>query len=167
MRPSHRPPMRIIPAYAGSTSPHPSSLPSGTDHPRIRGEHAWLIAGLINQAGSSPHTRGARCRWICLRWCPGIIPAYAGSTPMEMYRCPSSRDHPRIRGEHWKKCRIVTGIVGSSPHTRGARPTPTDSYSRVSDHPRIRGEHALSELLTDDVRGSSPHTRGAPSQMRL
>ena len=115
----------IIPAYAGSTglsstartrftgsSPHTRGarlprrrprLPSG-DHPRIRGEH--LLPPLERAVDD------------------GIIPAYAGSTPI---RAP-----------------MRTPTAGSSPHTRGAHLTTStniphsailDSVVRV--HPRI------------------------------
>ena len=70
----------IIPAYAGSTMRRPQVLDRVADHPRIRGEHVFAYPTLIQDGGSSPHTRGApACRG------PGteagrIIPAYAGST---------------------------------------------------------------------------------------
>ena len=133
------------------------------DHPRIRGEHLvykllqGFRAGIIpayagstarrcptppRGLGSSPHTRGARCR-----------------TPFPIPRC---RDHPRIRGEH---CAVAilsfddVGIIpayagstpscpappfryrGSSPHTRGAQGQALSSHQAGRDHPRIRGEH--------------------------
>ena len=50
---------------------------------------------------------------------------------------------------------------GSSPHTRGAPPTPQIGGRRWSDHPRIRGEHIHRRLLLGHGAGSSPHTRGA------
>ena len=70
----------IIPAYAGSTRWRRRSWPDNSDHPRIRGEHVFAYPTLIQDGGSSPHTRGARSRsaaWLSPR---GIIPAYAGST---------------------------------------------------------------------------------------
>ncbi len=91
-----------------------------------------------------------------------IIPAYAGSTHMSVMSFLTS--------------------LGSSPHTRGARP-PTSTWSRRrGDHPRIRGEHkkgspwaqavtgiipayagstSARALMVMPSRGSSPHTRGA------
>ena len=50
------------------------------DHPRIRGEHivAWMAKH--ENAGSSPHTRGARLHERRRLRTEGIIPAYAGST---------------------------------------------------------------------------------------
>ena len=53
--------VRIIPAYAGSTTWTSSGTASGADHPRIRGEHRRLL-----------RRPGQPAR---------IIPAYAGSTP--------------------------------------------------------------------------------------
>ena len=136
--------------HSGS-SPHTRGAPGpclrraacARDHPRIRGEHAYM-----------GHCRDGR---------QGIIPAYAGSTSHISYVPPFSsgssphtrgargpkllhrqwnRDHPRIRGEHHWVCNadgILDGIIpayagstqhmhirlpaetGSSPHTRGAR----------------------------------------------
>ena len=75
-------------------------------------------------------------------------------------------------------------MVGSSPHTRGARHhhrhrraamgiipayagstrSRLISWTRWVDHPRIRGEHTDSLQPGDIVFGSSPHTRGAPAK---
>ena len=56
------PSTRIIPAYAGSTTPPGLRARVLRDHPRIRGEHAGELAGRVGGLGSSPHTRGARGR---------------------------------------------------------------------------------------------------------
>ena len=74
--------VRIIPAYAGSTMPAPSSPSSERDHPRIRGEHMLAMARFKWEGGSSPHTRGARAHRGPQVPANGIIPAYAGSTPI-------------------------------------------------------------------------------------
>ena len=50
---------------------------------------------------------------------------------------------------------------GSSPHTRGARPTNSSRRRSCRDHPRIRGEHFLWWWSLSEGVGSSPHTRGA------
>ena len=50
---------RIIPAYAGSTTPPTRSRSRPADHPRIRGEHVTSRKSKPAGAGSSPHTRGA------------------------------------------------------------------------------------------------------------
>ena len=132
---------RIIPAYAGSTSPHTRATRGPT--------------------GSSPHTRGAPTPPFTSRASTRIIPAYAGSTLGCSPASIGNPDHPRIRGEH-----LIDGIggfplAGSSPHTRGAPPLSQQStrpiriipayagsthavlskFTAVQDHPRIRGEH--------------------------
>ena len=92
---------RIIPAYAGSTL-------------YFRPRH-WATGG------SSPHTRGAPPGH---RRAPGpvrIIPAYAGSTTTRTTPGSSTRDHPRIRGEHVPAELRTSLLTGSSPHTRGAQ----------------------------------------------
>ena len=134
--------------------------------------------------GSSPHTRGARCRARAGRGPVGIIPAYAGSTPPASLVGPTPSDHPRIRGEHITDKEPATPTQGSSPHTRGARVHQTtmttkrgiipayagstmvvvSSTGRRRDHPRIRGEHPTDIDGRSQQSGSSPHTRGAPAE---
>ena len=172
----------IIPAYAGSTTRVRRIWTRLRDHPRIRGEHlmarVWKIFGM----GSSPHTRGARIHPADFQQRQGIIPAYAGSTRSNCRPRLSSRDHPRIRGEHVEVTSETFVIWGSSPHTRGA---PRDwaralhgtgiipayagstAYCFLAvmlrrDHPRIRGEHTGIKVEDFSRWGSSPHTRGAP-----
>ena len=151
----------IIPAYAGSTYREIGFETIDMDHPRIRGEHAiseWLGS---DDAGSSPHTRGAREDERVSRVGEGIIPAYAGSTGDDPSQERSRRDHPRIRGEHRPAARRVDHLLGSSPHTRGAPWTWAVSGTAKKDHPRIRGEHAAWMPSIIIASGSSPHTRGA------
>ena len=90
----------IIPAYAGSTPSSSAPCPASQDHPRIRGEHLHECYNSDGEAGSSPHTRGARAGRRSGRNRLGIIPAYAGSTRAGRKRSVACRDHPRIRGEH-------------------------------------------------------------------
>ena len=110
----------IIPAYAGSTAFASSHFALSTDHPRIRGEHGVSAYNFTRQAGSSPHTRGARVFDEDRGQVEGIIPAYAGSTSLVMRSCCLGRDHPRIRGEHFHTAVEQGARDGSSPHTRGA-----------------------------------------------
>ena len=90
----------IIPAYAGSTFASICLRMRSPDHPRIRGEHCRRQAIVVTPPGSSPHTRGARCRCGRDRGAPRIIPAYAGSTSLARGGFGRPADHPRIRGEH-------------------------------------------------------------------
>lgn len=49
-----------------------------------------------------------------------IIPACAGNTVGTGHMSANSVDHPRMRGEHCVDMPNPTGILGTSPHTRGA-----------------------------------------------
>ena len=153
----------IIPAYAGSTTK--SVMPNGKtqgssphtrgalfryhlfqavieDHPRIRGEHRkyplsfrkslWIIPAYAGSTllslthnlpclGSSPHTRGAR-----------------HPPPPTICR---SRDHPRIRGEHFLLCAHYPNTIRIIPAYAGSTQT--------------------GQKLVQTATGSSPHTRGA------
>ena len=71
---------RIIPAYAGSTSPGWPPPRLSEDHPRIRGEHFATRRPRMSMPGSSPHTRGAPAIFSSSIGMIRIIPAYAGST---------------------------------------------------------------------------------------
>ena len=73
-------PVRIIPAYAGSTAGSAAGRLARRDHPRIRGEHTRTSTTPRGHPGSSPHTRGARSSPRRSSASAGIIPAYAGST---------------------------------------------------------------------------------------
>ena len=176
---------RIIPAYAGSTTGSAAPETSGEDHPRIRGEHRLETDQTPQDAGSSPHTRGARGFEGVGPLAPGIIPAYAGSTRVWLCGVERRRHHPRIRGEHAEGGMGKLRQSGSSPHTRGARlpgwrraparwiiPAYAGSTCRlsrldalVSDHPRIRGEHDHAGVQREKRGGSSPHTRGAHGEL--
>ena len=158
--------LRIIPAYAGSTTKTPKNRFAERDHPRIRGEHGFIICQRFLRVGSSPHTRGALpgIRWAGVP--NGIIPAYAGSTTLIASSFRPGPDHPRIRGEHLGPAHERGVKPGSSPHTRGARPQTYVRYEvygiipayagstrrvigtlpKPADHPRIRGEHFRSGL---------------------
>ena len=93
-------PEGIIPACTGSTTRcrTPSSRP--WDHPRMCGEHSVPSPGRPPLAGSSPHVRGALVFGNGGVDVDGIIPACTGSTSTPAPRRTTSRDHPRMYGEH-------------------------------------------------------------------
>ena len=175
------PPVRIIPAYAGSTGHDQDGGRRPQDHPRIRGEHWPPPPPVPGPPGSSPHTRGAPQDARHGRKLEGIIPAYAGSTSPDSAPSGPGKDHPRIRGEHAMLRKMMMSAPGSSPHTRGAHlgrldgedeggiiPAYAGSTARARrrpfgrrDHPRIRGEHRRVSRISGMSSGSSPHTRGA------
>ena len=117
-RPVHRA-LRIIPAYAGSTSGRVRRAYLSWDHPRIRGVHASVSRIVNSIPGSSPHTRGPPSMNSCKVSHNGIIPAYAGSTHPLTLKPSAEWDHPRIRGVHTTMTKAEIGCIGSSPHTRG------------------------------------------------
>ena len=158
---SPRPGGGIIPACAGSTSSALLGWPEFGDHPRVRGEHALsAVSGLVFR-GSSPRARGAlisRTHWLTVR---GIIPACAGSTPDPHRATCQSRDHPRVRGEHPRRHRLVPirrGIIPACAGSTGAR---AEASPHRGDHPRVRGEHTFRSPPRTIERGSSPRARGA------
>ena len=172
----------IIPAYAGSTGdPHQKGR-GYRDHPRIRGEHIIGSIGMLIGWGSSPHTRGAHWKKARIVTGIGIIPAYAGSTPLKPSDSPiRSGSSPHTRGAHHARMvqatprRIIPAYAGSTliaarPFTMLPRIIPAYAGSTraapspatpPADHPRIRGEHGGQGAAAPGVGGSSPHTRGA------
>ena len=174
--------LRIIPAYAGSTSVYSATVRLSSDHPRIRGEHAENLPPSGAPGGSSPHTRGARegraarergdgssphtrgaprKRYRGFR--PGrIIPAYAGSTKVFVPASLVSSDHPRIRGEHVRPQVAEPGFEGSSPHTRGALAASLAVESTEGIIPAYAGSTAAAAWASDPV-ADHPRIRGEHS----
>ena len=171
----------IIPAYAGSTVGSAMLTSMSRDHPRVCGEHSFFPPIVIVVSGSSPRMRGARRVHDDAAPRVGIIPAYAGSTRAASSTAMSSRDHPRVCGEHRRSCTPRWSREGSSPRMRGA-PSPTPALARrmriipayagstylsiVStkpnrDHPRVCGEHISEWAANQAETGSSPRMRGA------
>ena len=157
------------------------------DHPRLRGEHPPDNVVAMYLSGSSPLTRGVPHTLRHPELAPGIIPAYAGSTPKSYSRWALWRDHPRLRGEHRNSVLCAALMLGSSPLTRGAPPCPSSRlrHRRIipayagstrtarpkmpgsSDHPRLRGEHLASPWVPMTTKGSSPLTRGALAKLEV
>ena len=172
----------IIPACAGSTTVGKTKLLFIWDHPRMCGEHELGDFAAFLDQGSSPHVRGALRQTQRQGQRPGIIPACAGSTPSNTTPRATTRDHPRMCGEHFNCEEVALMRVGSSPHVRGAHldrrlprresgiiPACAGSTWPASppwhsswDHPRMCGEHFIFGGDLPLTEGSSPHVRGAP-----
>ena len=152
------------------------------DHPRLRGEHIQYGFKFNFTKGSPPPTRGTRTVGDGKKAYFGITPAYAGNTYSRYGITFSSKDHPRLRGEH-ELVKISEKIgAGSPPPTRGTlqnvdklsipvRITPAyagNTFLRnpvrqvLQDHPRLRGEHKIAYVYCDADKGSPPPTRGTP-----
>ena len=171
----------IIPAYAGNTHCVLVLFADLWDHPRVCGEHSSRICDVRAEQGSSPRMRGTLIIGNDDNAHGGIIPAYAGNTHREHAASPgvriipayagntrmshaarrSSKDHPRVCGEHQTGVANTARYLGSSPRMRG---TPFDvfnirnyegiipayagntapaspPYAQWRDHPRVCGEH--------------------------
>ena len=89
------------------------------DHPRIRGEYNANRVLFKAELGSPPHTRGIQHYKHVPGNKPGITPAYAGNTFRSVCKDRGVKDHPRIRGEYFKKQKQSMEKKGSPPHTRG------------------------------------------------
>ncbi len=147
----------------------------------MRGEHRPREIAVYQQAGSSPHARGAQCFEPVEGVGLGLIPACAGSTSPPPAPRPTPRAHPRMRGEHSRTDEWLARHRGSSPHARGA-PRPRRRQRRQRGlipacagstgrnppprcvggaHPRMRGEHHRQLGHPIHGTGSSPHARGA------
>ena len=110
---------RFIPAWAGNTH-HPNYHPEHQAvHPRVGGEHQWVVFVLGDRAGSSPRGRGTRHAEGWQMLASRFIPAWAGNTPPIPVRSPHHSVHPRVGGEHFSLAVITMVAAGSSPRGRG------------------------------------------------
>ena len=132
--------------------------------------------------GSSPRMRGTHVspfREFAFR---GIIPAYAGNTPVPCFVDLRFRDHPRVCGEHSPQAQNLIIAAGSSPRMRGTPHHDTNQpvckgiipayagntygvafASAIAwDHPRVCGEHLSMWRVRSCCLGSSPRMRGTP-----
>ena len=94
----------IIPAYAGNTSNSWWPVSASRDHPRVCGEHPMSNPLVHRFLGSSPRMRGTHRSWCTAGKEAGIIPAYAGNTYDRGYGDFETWDHPRVCGEHHRRC---------------------------------------------------------------
>ena len=115
------PGLRIIPARAGFTPPHPAAPGRTSDHPRSRGVYGLTVAGWVAWMGSSPLARGLLSFLVVGTPPVRIIPARAGFTPVARRVMKRWKDHPRSRGVYfWLRYGYAMN-VGSSPLARGLR----------------------------------------------
>ena len=172
----------LIPAHAGKTKRPPETPTKKGAHPRSRGENPGGHEYRHTWQGSSPLTRGKRCRASCPFARSGLIPAHAGKTLQRSPRHDHQRAHPRSRGENTRRPRRSARAAGSSPLTRGKPPVVTESkdghrlipahagkthdvrgeQNQLGAHPRSRGENPRPRETYTCQLGSSPLTRGKP-----
>ena len=71
----------LIPVHAGKTPQRQTRSAAGRAHPRSRGENVDSSIAALNEAGSSPLTRGKLRGAVAHLPRLGLIPAHAGKTP--------------------------------------------------------------------------------------
>ena len=150
------------------------------DHPRLRGDHSGKQQDYGEALGSPPLAQGPLGLGCDQPVGDGITPAYAGTTPCRRTRGRSTRDHPRLRGDHalygtHKGWRLGSPPLTRGPHGRPYIPRPlmriTPAYAGTTDilfpsgrdrkdHPRLRGDHAKYGKGPTAKSGSPPLTRG-------
>ena len=151
---------RFIPAHAGNTPFFRCTLFPPSVHPRPRGEHALSSDPISRRIGSSPPTRGTRAS-CCRTVLPcRFIPAHAGNTCACSFYSRKRAVHPRPRGEHLTRARIIGVLRRFIPAHAGNTSPGISISSKCAVHPRPRGEHSAEWQKTENEIGSSPPTRG-------
>ena len=112
--------LRLIPAWAGSTTRQSNGASHPTAHPRVGGEHAMEKGQITAGEGSSPRGRGAHWYFSNLKYWLRLIPAWAGSTATPVKPLAWDTAHPRVGGEHSDTSTLTANLAGSSPRGRGA-----------------------------------------------
>ena len=134
------------------------------------GEHFQVLQRLVVSRGSSPHVRGARGLRRGVVPGRGIIPACTGSTRPATPGAWTTRDHPRMYGEHSLPDGSCRSCQGSSPHVRGALYSFSLSRYYYRDHPRMYGEHyakasgSMSSMGIIPACTGSTDLRGGPGR---
>ena len=152
---------RITPACAGNTASGRTARIPYLDHPRLRGEYGDMSCNPQVVMGSPPLARGILNCHLQIFLINGITPACAGNTWQGDKVQPTTKDHPRLRGEYIKRGKIFSDGLGSPPLARGipwcqirrhfmTGITPACAgntiknlrgFSGQGDHPRLRGEY--------------------------
>ena len=173
---------RFIPACAGNTGSPQHCSGRRAVHPRVRGEHFFVVKVSSLSGGSSPRARGTPLERDLALLRARFIPACAGNTACCDRRRGAAPVHPRVRGEHVTRQRSRQWCVGSSPRARGTpglpgsgktlsrfipacagnTPTTRRADAGAPVHPRVRGEHRNARPVRPLRSGSSPRARGTP-----
>ena len=150
----------LIPAHAGKTTRGASCRDRGRAHPRSRGENGDGLHEGHDLRGSSPLTRGKLVDGVNCDRATGLIPAHAGKTTAVSTGGPTSRAHPRSRGENSNRGCSTVDQRGSSPLTRGKLAPMLLHLSNRGLIPAHAGKTGLCGSEVELDKGSSPLTRG-------
>ena len=111
--------LRITPAYAGKRDFLPDSQSRKEDHPRLCGEKALMLIGIILGLGSPPPMRGKADSEAAQKEFQRITPAYAGKSFHGHSQENTPTDHPRLCGEKFARMMNGQTPIGSPPPMRG------------------------------------------------
>ena len=132
--------IRITPACAGkSWLPLPPSAGGGGSPPRVRGKE-------IAPAGYRGYL--------------GITPACAGKRQQFKKYHQTSKDHPRVCGEKYKRREKADIRLRITPACAGKSAEPGQETICTWDHPRVCGEKGNLFRLMKRYQGSPPRVRG-------
>ena len=172
--------MGLTPACAGKTEHHHQSAPFFRAHPRLRGEDEPLTGSAQSELGSPPLARGRLLHGGIPQLNPGLTPACAGKTTIDLYTYGDTEAHPRLRGEDQQLMSDAEAHRGSPPLARGRRrrrrrgmfqpgltPACAGKTRRLvlcngvhRAHPRLRGEDRSVPSTVQPFLGSPPLARG-------
>ena len=113
---------RPTPACAGITWSRSRRCTAAWAHPRMRGDHAFMLALPDPARGPPPHARGSRASASSSSASTRPTPACAGITLTKGSGGPVDAAHPRMRGDHRHRSRYDARHPGPPPHARGSLP---------------------------------------------
>ena len=170
------------PRGRGKPRPCRGAAEGGQAHPRVGGENYVPTGNSMIREGSSPRGRGKRAAELIITDSDGLIPAWAGKTPMALRCEPSAGAHPRVGGENGQASAAYFADQGSSPRGRGKLEVRlrrgrglglipawagktcqiVSQFAARPAHPRVGGENFSSPASELIDGGSSPRGRGKP-----
>ena len=162
----------IIP-YREESSPHVRGTPDHRltgrehcwNHPRMCGEHSFLATLHLQSSESSPHVRGTHSSSVFMFFNSGIIPACAGNTLWFPNRGRSTRNHPRMCGEHTKKIAQYQGRFFPHEYFSFTFTLRISSLSGICSHCSTRVEEYQRKILPSSLWAALPvPTRRNPSE---
>ena len=154
---------RFIPTYVGHTLLGQIINHALTVHPHIRGAYGIYLCWSGRPNGSSPHTWGILCPFLCSQYQCRFIPTYVGHTwPPARWTRPSPV-HPHIRGAYYRPRWSARSPTRFIPTYVGHTKTWYIEGRAREVHPHIRGAYlSRPSRRPSQLLGSSPHTWGIP-----